>query len=421
MTQAPPVTDAAHAKQHTYVLLSLFLFAYFFAQAMTISLLPIWLKGPLALTGQQTGIVIGANSLAALISQPIYGFVSDKIGMRKYVLWFLAAMVLGSVLFFTQVYEPLLRHNLLLGAAVGGSYLGLTFYAGSFALESYVDRLGRHFGFEFSRVRLWGSLGFACAAFFSGQLFNISPTINFTLASTAGLLLLPIVFLLRPVATANALEASKTLKLSDSLAVLRMGRFWGYMVLILGVTDLYLVFDQQFPAYYASQFADPAHGRAMFGHLNGAQIFLEAAGMFVSPWIVTRLGIKRSLLLASGVMIFRITGSGLVSGPVAISAMKMLHSLELPILIVANFKYIARHFPARLASTIYMVGVSFGHSLGLALLSPLAGRGYDHIGFPHTYLCIAGIALIFWLGAWFTLSPDGPAPTVPNSESETPA
>lgn len=398
--------ENTRAKWRTYGLLSLFLFAYFFAQAMTISLLPLWLKGPLGLTGEQTGLVIGANSLAALISQPIYGFVSDKIGMRKYVLWFLALMVATSVLFFTQVYEPLLRTNLLIGAVVGGTYLGLTFYAGSFALESYVDRLGRHYGFEFSRVRLWGSLGFACAAFFSGQLFNITPTINFALATGAGLLLLPIVALLRPATKAQDPATSKTIRLGDSLAVLKMPKFWGYMVLILGVTDLYLVFDQQFPAYYASQFADPAHGRAMFGYLNSAQIFLEAAGMFVSPWIVARLGVKHSLLLASGIMIFRITGSGLATGPVAISAMKMLHSFELPILIVANFKYISRHFSPALASTIYMVGVSFGHSLGLALLSPLAGRGYDQIGFPHTYLCIAALALIFWLGAWFALAPD---------------
>lgn len=411
-------TSAAGERRHTYTLLSLFLFAYFFAQAMTISLLPLWLKGPLGLSGEQTGIVIGANSLAALISQPIYGFVSDKIGMRKHVLSFLALMVVASVVFFTQIYEPLLRSNLMLGAAVGGAYLGLTFYAGSFALESYVDRLGRYYGFEFSRVRLWGSLGFACAAFFSGQLFNISPAINFAFASGAGLLLLPVVFLLKPALTANTLEASKSLKLADSLAVLKMGRFWGYMVLILGVTDLYLVFDQQFPAYYASQFADLAHGRAMFGYLNSAQIFVEAAGMFVSPWIVARLGIKSSLLLASAIMIFRIAGSGLVSGPVAISAMKMLHSVELPILVVANFKYIARHFPTHLASTIYMVGVSFGHSLGLALLSPLAGRGYDHIGFPHTYLCIAGIALVFWAGAWFALSPDQTGRSSSISDSE---
>jgi hypothetical protein len=116
------------------------------------------------------------------------------------------------------------------------------------------------------------------------------------------------------------------------------------MVLILGVTNLYLVFDQQFPAYYASQFADPKHGAAMFGYLNSAQIFVEAGMLFVAPFIVNRTGAKNGLLLAAAIMIFRIAGSGLVEGPVAISAMKMLHSLELPILAVSIFRYIAAHF-----------------------------------------------------------------------------
>jgi OHS family lactose permease-like MFS transporter len=83
----------------------------------------------------------------------------------------------------------------------------------------------------------------------------------------------------------------------------------------------------------------------------------------------------------------------------------MLHSLELPILAVSIFRYIAAHFEARLASTLYLVGVSFGHSLGLAVLSPIVGKSYDLIGFPHTYLLIALGAALFWTASLFALSP----------------
>jgi OHS family lactose permease-like MFS transporter len=180
------------------------------------------------------------------------------------------------------------------------------------------------------------------------------------------------------------------------------------MVLILGVTDLYLVYDQQFPAYYAAQFANPRDGAAMFGYLSSAQIFLEAGLLFVAPWIVDRTGAKRGLLLAAGIMIVRIGGSGIVEGPAAISAMKMLHSFELPILVVSIFRYIAANFDTRLASTLYLVGVSFGHSLGLAVLSPIVGRGYDLLGFPDTYKLIATVAAVFWIASLFSLSPARP-------------
>ncbi len=393
------------ANRKTYALLSAFLFFYFFAQAMSISLLALWLKRTLGLSGAQTGVVFAANFIFAMISQPLYGFVSDKVGLRKTILWLISALVVLSGAFFAFVYGPLLKTNLLLGAAVGGAYLGVTFIAGSYALESFVDRVGRKYGFEYSRARLWGSLGFAFAAFFSGRLFNLDPVYNFALASCAGLILLPLLAFAKIEPSAGERERSDALKPTDALAVLKLPKFWGFMVLILGVTNLYLVYDQQFPAFYASHFADPKQGAAMFGYLNSAQIFVEAGMLFVAPFIVNRIGAKNGLLLAAAIMIVRIAGSGLVHGPVPISAMKMLHSLELPILVVSIFRYIAFHFESSLASTLYLVGVSFGHSLGLAILSPIVGKSYDLIGFPSTYLLIALFAAAFWLASVFSLSP----------------
>jgi len=420
-SDASEARTAPSGKRQVQILLSLFVFAYFASQAMSISLLSNWLKSTLSLTGEQTGTVMGANFIAALLVQPLYGLISDRIGRRKHVLWFLALMVGACGPFFYFVYEPLLKSHLLIGAALGGAYLSLTFMAGSFALESYVDRLGRWYGFEYSRVRLFGALGFACAAFFSGNLFNINPHINFSIASALAIILIGTLFFLRPQTQDNAVtgttETASRLSLTQSLAILKLPKFWGFMVLILGVTNLYLVFDQQFPVYYASQFETEALGRVMFGRLNFAQIFMEAGMLFVAPFIVNVTGIKRGLLLAAGIMIIRITGSGLVEGPLAISAMKMLHSIELPILAVSIFRYIAAHFEARFASTLYMVGVSFGHSLGLAILSKPVGRLYDLIGFQHTYLIIGLGATVCWIASVWTLAPDRSATPVPPSPS----
>jgi len=146
----------------------------------------------------------------------------------------------------------------------------------------------------------------------------------------------------------------------------------------------------------------------MFGYLNSAQIFIEAGGLFLSPLLVKRIGAKNGLLLAGSIMLVRIAGSGLAVGPVSISALKMLHSVELPILVVSIFRYIACHFDNRLASTLYMVGVSFGHSLGLAILSPLVGKSYDLIGFPATYLTLAALGLGFLSASAWALQPTPP-------------
>jgi OHS family lactose permease-like MFS transporter len=63
-----------------------------------------------------------------------------------------------------------------------------------------------------------------------------------------------------------------------------------------------------------------------------------------------------------------------------------------------------------------MVGVSFGHSVGIFALSSLAGIGYDRIGFPATYLTLAGLGLVFLvLSAVFLL------PTPPETVAAEPA
>lgn len=395
--------DRGDARRN-YILLSAFLFLFFFAQAGAMSFLAIWLKGPIGLDGGQAGTVFSANFIAAMLCQPVYGYISDRVGLKRHVPLFLAGMVALCGLFFTFLYAPLLQANVIAGAAIGGFYLGITFVAGSFALESYVDRVGRRYGFEYSRARLWGSLGFASAAIFSGRLYNIDPRINFFLASAAGILLLPIILATR--IQADPADASTPIILTprQSLSVLGQPKFWGFMVLILGVTNLYLVYDQQFPVYFASMFPTPEEGNIMFGYLNSAQIFVEAGMLLIAPLIVMRTGAKRGLMIASGIMIVRIAGSAFAVGPVTISLCKMLHSIELPILAVSIFRYIAYHFDTRFASVVYLVGVSFGHSLGLAILSPIVGTGYDSFGYQTTYLLIAGGALVFWIASGFALS-----------------
>ncbi len=51
------------------------------------------------------------------------------------------------------------------------------------------------------------------------------------------------------------------------------------------------------------------------------------------------------------VMAMRMVASGLVEGPVLISITKLLHAVELPVLLVSIFKYNSLNFDKRLSST----------------------------------------------------------------------
>ncbi len=105
--------------------------------------------------------------------------------------------------------------------------------------------------------------------------------------------------------------------------------------------------------------------------------------MFCAPWLVNRIGAKNGLIFAGMVMAMRMVASGLVEGPLLISITKLLHAVELPILLVAIFKYNSLNFDKRLSSTLYLAGLRL-HQLDYRqrTMSPLAGYSYENMASP---------------------------------------
>jgi OHS family lactose permease-like MFS transporter len=386
-----------------YWKLSAYFFFFFFTWSSSYSLFSIWLGQEIHLNGESTGIIFSVNAIFALCIQPLYGYISDKIGLKKNILFFISVLLIFVGPFYIYVYGPLLRHNLLLGALVGGLYLGTGFLAAVGAIESYIEKISRKYDFEYGKSRMWGSLGWAAATFFAGQIFNINPNINFWIASVSAIILVFTIISIRVEMTNFELERVDSVNLKDVGKLFLLKDFWFLILYVIGVTCVYNVYDQQFPLYYSSLFPTKAMGNQFFGYLNSFQVFLEAGMMFLAPFIVNKLGPKKSLLLAGFLMAFRIVGSGVAVGPIGISGMKLIHSLELPIMLIAIFKYLAANFDTRLSSVLYLVGFQFASQVGASILSPFAGKLYDSIGFRHTYIIMGLSVLLFTILSIFTL------------------
>jgi len=389
--------------KNLYWKLSAYFFFFFFTWSSSYSLFSIWLGQEIELSGAATGTIFSINAIFALCIQPIYGYVSDKIGLKKNILFFISALLLLVGPFFIYVYGPLLKYNVLLGGIIGGLFLGTTFLAGVGAIESYIEKVGRRYDFEYGKSRMWGSLGWAAATFFAGQLFNINPNINFWVASISAIVLFAIILSVKIEMTEQEIERAESVKLKDVGRLFLLKDFWFFIMYVLCVTVFYNVYDQQFPLYYSSLFPSEQIGNQVFGYLNSFQVFLEAGMMFAAPFIVNKIGPKKGLVLAGLLMAFRIIGSGLVTGPIGISGMKLIHAVELPIMLIAIFKYLAANFDTRLSSVLYLVGFQFATQVGASILSPIAGSFYDHIGFRYTYLLMGITVLAFTLISSYTL------------------
>jgi OHS family lactose permease-like MFS transporter len=108
-----------------YYKISSFIFLYFFTWSASIGLLAIWLGQKANLSGTVIGTVFAVNGVFSVILKPIYGYILDKIGMSKYLLYFVVLMSALMAPFFIYVYQPLLISNTMLGIIVGAIYLSL--------------------------------------------------------------------------------------------------------------------------------------------------------------------------------------------------------------------------------------------------------------------------------------------------------
>lgn len=395
------------ANRSEYYKISAFIFMYFFTWSASIGLLAIWLGQKTQLSGAVIGTVFAVNGVFSVILKPIYGYILDKIGMSKYLLYFVVVMSAFMAPFFIYIYQPLLISNTTLGIIVGAIYLSFAWYAGVAACESYTDRYSRLNNMEFGQIRMWGSLGWAVASSFSGILFNLSPYYNFILGSVTSVLMLFVLLSLKVnTASANAGDVISKEKIvpADVYALIKGRKFWAFCLYIGGVAWMMFIAEQQFSRYFVTFFDDVHQGNAIFGYLGTVQSGMEFIMYMIIPAFVNYVGAKKGLLIVGMVVGARLIISGVCDSHLLISVLKPLYGLEICLLLVSVFKYIAEHFDKRVNATMYLLGYQAMLYVGNVVISAPAGQLYDKIGFENTYIIMGCIALVFTAISSITLS-----------------
>ena len=70
------------------------------------------------------------------------------------------------------------------------------------------------------------------------------------------------------------------------------------------------------------------------------EVFLESIMMGLVPIMMRKTGVRKSLLIALVIMVLRIGSCGLVTNPLGVSIIKLLHAPETAIFILALLKYV---------------------------------------------------------------------------------
>lgn len=407
------LTQLSAQERHNFIYFMLFFFFYYFIMSAYFPFFPIWLSDVNHLTKTETGMVFSFIALFAIIFQVAFGLISDKLGLRKHLLWAIVILLILFAPFFIYVLAPLLQYNIYAGALAGGLYLGFVFSGGAGAVEAYIERVSRTNRFEYGKVRVSGCVGWAICASITGLLFSINPNITFWIASGFGVVLAVLLIVSRPQPNRTAQVMDKLganqreFSLAMALELLKMPRFWAFLLYVIGVASIYDVFDQQFANFFKGFFSSPQRGTEIFGFVTTGGELLNACIMFCAPFIINRIGAKNALLVAGAIMSVRIVGSSFASSGIEVILLKTLHMFELPFLLVGTFKYISSVFDPRVSATLFLIGFNLSKQLSGVVLSAWVGRMYDSVGFHQAYLILGLITTTFTVISYFTLTGRG--------------
>ncbi|MDP8170385.1 MFS transporter [Pasteurella skyensis] len=416
-----------------YWVSSAYFFTFFFIMATCFPFLGVWLGDINGLSGEETGLVFSSMAFAGICFQPIFGYLTDKLGIKKYILWILAITLIFYGPFFIYVFAPLLKQNVWLGALSGGVYMGFVFSSGAPASEAYIERISRLNRFEYGRARMFGMFGWAICASIAGVLYGKDPNSVFWLGSGGAVVLLILVAIMKPENRTSSVlaqfgENKNPISIKQALALLKRPQFWALIAYIVGVACTYDIFDQQFGNFFNTFFDTKEKGIEVFGYVTTLGEMLNAMIMFFVPVIINKYtGAKNALLIAGTIMSIRITGSAFATEAWHVVLLKTLHMFEVPFYLVGSFKYIANVFEVHFSATVYLVACQFVKQVTTLFESPIVGKLYDlngteytiahgieraahtanavaRYGYQETYLILGGIAFGFTALSLFTLT-----------------
>lgn len=381
------------------------------------SFFQIWLTTKQGFSGAQVGTIYSFGSAVALVLMFVYGSLQDKLGMKKNLLIFFAVCEIFLAPFFTWVYVPMLEANFYTGAMVGAVYLAVSYLAACPVFEAVTERFSRHYSFEYGQARAWGSFGYAVSALAAGFLFTINPYLIFWVGSAAAVVQLLVLLKMKPenhqelrqqyeVVTGTE-QKNTTPSFSEILGVFKLADVWKMIVFVIMSWTFYTVFDQQmFPEFFTRFFGTPEQGQQAYGVLNSIEVFLEFLMMGLVPILMRHIGVRKAILLGCCIMIVRIGGCGLVTNPLGVSLIKLLHAPETALFVLAIFRYFTLHFDTRVSATLYMVGFQIAAQVGQIIFSTPLGALHDSIGYQNTFLVISGIVCVASIYAFFMLERD---------------
>ena len=334
--------------KRTFWYLSIFLFFYHSANTVISTFLPVYYQEK-QISGTQIGWLMAVGPFTSLISQPFWGYMSDKYKTIKKILLICLAGIIVSSIIFLQMNSFWM---IFLFAAIF-----FTFFTPAGALgDSLAINSAPMIGTSFGTIRMWGSIGFAVMSLLGGVIL--------ARIGIANLLYPFLLFALLAFAITwkvnDTSAPSEPINLKRAVQVLIRPRFLIFTFFIMFVSITHRTNDI-FSGIYIKQLGGD---ESLIGMSWFVGVALEAIVYMLSPIWLKFLSEINYMVLAAGLYGVRWLLFAFASSPTEIIILQALHGITFGIFYLCSFQYATNLFPKEFRATgqLFFITAFFGLS-----------------------------------------------------------
>jgi PPP family 3-phenylpropionic acid transporter len=325
----------------------------------------------------EIGVMLSAAYVIKIISNPIAGHISDRLGDRRLPLVVLAtiAIVAYTPFAFTGGFWPLFVLTLI----AAGAFTALTPLGDNLTLLA-ISNQGLHYG----HVRVSGSLSFMVASGLASAILIDRPPILIVYALLAGL-----AFALFACWRLPRVKGDRAAGPPRAIGVLLRNPVF---LLFLGAATLNQSSNTALYGFATLHWHHSGVSGGVIGGLWAEMVAAEAVFFVVGHRIAAAIGPRWLLILGGAGGVIRWLVTGLTVDPVALAAVQWMHCLTFTATHLGAMYFIQKSIPIELSGRAQAIYSSIASGLNFGLFLPVAGFLFETLGGGTTFLIMTALS-----------------------------
>lgn len=359
-------------------------FLYWSAECMVFAFLVAFLTS-IGYNKTTAGLVMATISLTSIISQPIYGYLSDKfVDIKKIVFVGMAVSIFAIALMPIASKSVFTLFPLCI-------VLGATSYCQRSIIDCWCTRAAPKANYGLTRGI--GSAGYAFTALLFGYVFSV---VDMRIAYFINILItgINLIFIINTDGVSPAKMQKTTLKSKNALADIQtLFKNSQYVILII-CSSLVFIGSSASISFLANIITESGGTSAHLGTALFVQAASEVPVLFLAGYLFKKINIKFLLAFSFAAFILKFLAPVLVGSVEGIVAVQALQGLSFGIFLPATMRYLSIISPEGLKTTGTTMAIAIYSGIGSIVGNSVGGMIADAYGIKMVYIVSAVLAAV---------------------------